>query len=238
MKSQKLLSFNNDAKTVKGLGEGYYTGILYLIPDFKLCPMSRLAACHEACLVTAGRAGFDPNVNIGRQRKTDLFYADPVAFVDYLAHDIKLAQKRAYKHDLTLAIRLNGTSDIPWENYKGSNGMTLFEMFPDVIFYDYTKLPNRKVPANYHLTVSYSGANAKYVEKVKKTNHNIAVVFRNRESIPSTFLGRKVIDGDKTDLRFTDPQNVIVALYAKGSAKKDDTGFVVDVPDNIIAMAA
>jgi hypothetical protein len=236
MKSQNLLAFGTDAKTVKGEAEGVMTGILYLLPDDKLCPMAANAGCREGCLVSAGRGAFN-SVKQGRKRKTDLFYADPVAFVDYLAHEIRLAIKRADKAGMALAIRLNGTSDIPFENYKGSNGLSLMDIFPTVQFYDYTKLPTRKVPANYHLTVSYSGANVKYAEKVQKTAHNIAVVFRDRDSIPTHYLGRRVINGDKTDLRFTDDSGIVVALYAKGAAKKDRSGFVVDVPQNTLAIA-
>lgn len=221
-----LLAFGNDSKTVKGEKEGVLTGILYLIPDDKLCPMAANAGCREGCLVTAGR-GRMSNVKAGRMRKTELFYVDPVAFVDILAKEVALAVKRADKKGMTLAIRLNGTSDIPWENYKGSNGLNLMDTFPEVQWYDYTKLPTRKVPSNYHLTVSYSGANAKYAAKVQNTQHNIAVVFRDKESIPLVFMGRHVINGDTTDLRFTDPSGVVVALYAKGQAKKDNTGFVV-----------
>jgi len=226
------LAFGNDTKTVKGEAEGVLTGILYLTPDDTLCPMARNAGCREACLVSAGRGQMN-NVKAGRLRKTREFYADPVAFVDTLKREIHNATKRAAKKGMSLAIRLNGTSDIPWEHYKGSNGLTLMEQFPAVQFYDYTKLPTRKVPANYHLTVSYSEANLKYAQKALNSVHNVAVVFRDSKSIPSTFAGRRVISGDKTDLRFTDPEGVVVALYAKGKAKKDTTGFVID---NLIAI--
>ena len=229
------LAYGNDAKTVKGEREGVLTGILYLIPDDDLCPMARVAKCADACLVTAGR-GVMSNVKAGRMRKTDAFKADPTAFVDELVAEIRKANKRAAKKGMTLAIRLNGTSDIPWENVKGSNGLSVMDSCPDVQFYDYTKLPGRKVPANYHLTVSYSGANPAYIEKVRKTSHNYAVVFRSKDAIPAYFNGRRVINGDATDLRFTDPAGVVVGLYAKGQAKKDDTGFVVDVPENVIAV--
>ena len=233
--AMSLLAFGNDSKTVKGEKQGVLTGILYLIPDDKLCPMSATAGCREPCLVAAGR-GRMTNVKAGRLRKTRLFYADPVAFVDQLAKEIALAQKRAAKRGMDLAIRLNGTSDIAWENYKGSDGLSLMEAFPTVQFYDYTKLPTRKVPKNYHLTVSYSGVNSKYAAKVSKSRHNIAVVFRDQKSIPDMFLGRKVINGDATDLRFTDPKGVIVGLYAKGPAKRDCSGFVVDAGRDVIAV--
>ena len=221
-----LLSFGNDSKTVKGEAQGVLTGILYLIPDDTLCPMAETAGCREACLVTAGR-GIMSNVKAGRMRKTELYYADPVAFVDTLAKEIRLAVKRAHKKGMDLAIRLNGTSDIPWEHKRGSNGLSLMDTFTDVQFYDYTKLPTRKVPDNYHLTVSYSGVNAAYAAKAQESAHNLAVVFDKQENIPLVFAGRPVISGDLTDLRFTDPKGVVVALYAKGAAKKDTSGFVV-----------
>ena len=112
----------------------------------------------------------------------------------------------------------------------------------DAIFYDYTKRPNRlnkKLPKNYYLTVSYSQATERYQNIVedaikKHSNINVAVVFRDKEKIPVSFLGRPVIDGDKDDLRFLDPKGSIVGLYAKGKeAKNDRSGFIVDVKDLI-----
>ena len=108
-------------------------------------------------------------------------------------------------------------------------------------FYDYSKIANRRnIPDNYHLTFSYSEANPIYQRQTKialDKGMNIAVVFRNKENMPKTFLGLPVIDGDKTDLRFLDPSQCIVGLYAKGKAKKDQSGFVIDNPVNY-AIAA
>lgn len=234
----KYLSIGNNSKTIKSdEGGEYLTAIMYMRPNLRICSMSALAACIAACLNTAGRGAMN-TVQAARQRKTDAFESDPVAFVDQLKWDILFALRKANRKGVKLAVRLNGTSDIAWENIRGSNGNTIFQDFPDVQFYDYTKLPNRKVPANYHLTVSYSGANDKYAKKVLNSKHNIAVVFRDKNSIPEFWNGRKVIDGDRDDLRFLDPSNVIVALYAKGKAKKDTTGFVVDVDQNVFAIAA
>jgi hypothetical protein len=53
---------------------------------------------------------------------------------------------------------------------------------------------------------------------------NVAVVF---DTLPTTYLGRPVVNGDDTDLRFLDPQGVVVGLKAKGRAKKDTSGFTV-----------
>ena len=232
----KYLSIGNNAKTLKSDAEGeFLTAIMYMRPDMKLCPMSALAACVDGCLNTAGRGAMN-TIQEARQRKTDAFHADPVAFVDQLAEDITKAQRKAQRKGVKLAVRLNGTSDVAWENYRGTNGLTLMEQFPTVQFYDYTKLPGRKVPANYHLTVSYSGANEKYATKALSTSHNVAVVFRDADSIPTHWHGRVVINGDRTDLRFTDPRGVVVGLYAKGKAKRDTSGFVVDVPANTLAI--
>jgi hypothetical protein len=107
------------------------------------------------------------------------------------------------------------------------------EQFPEVQFYDYTKIVKRaysKLPSNYHLTLSYSEKDPEYAEQVlqavRDTGVNAAVVFR--KELPETFHGLKVIDGDKDDLRFLDPKGVIVGLIAKGDAIHDDTGFVID----------
>lgn len=233
----KYLAIGNNAKTVKSdKGGEYLTAIMYLRPNLNICAMSALARCADACLNTAGRGQMN-SIQEARQRKTDAFEGAPVAFVDQLKVDIHEAIRKATRKGVKLAVRLNGTSDIPWENYPGSNGNTLMQEFPDVQFYDYTKLPSRKVPSNYHLTVSYSGADPKYAAKVMKSQHNIAVVFRDK-NIPKFWGNRRVVDGDRDDLRFLDPSNVIVALYAKGAAKKDDTGFVVETTEQAIAVAA
>jgi hypothetical protein len=229
----KYLAIGNNAKTVKSdKGGEYLTAILYLAPadtvkSINVCPMAETAGCKSACLYTAGRGAFN-NVQSARVKKTEAFRDDPSGFVDQLAEDISKAQRKANKLGVKLAVRLNGTSDIAWENSLGTNGLSLMETFPTVQFYDYTKLPGRKVPSNYHLTVSYSAHNAAYASKASKTGHNLAVVFRSSK-LPKRYLGRTVINGDTNDLRFLDPTGVVVGLYAKGAAKKDASGFVIDV---------
>ena len=145
-----------------------------------------------------------------------------------LVEDINKFIKECAKLNKLPCLRLNGTSDIQWEHqeYKGK---TVFEMFPQVQFYDYTKIPTRKVEGipNYHLTWSYSEANDKYSKLFDKVPNNKAVVFRNL--LPSMFKDVKVIDGDEHDMRFLDEPNVVVGLKAKGKAKKDSSGFVIDL---------
>jgi len=144
--------------------------------------------------------------------------------------DIKLAIKQAKKKGMIPVFRLNGTSDIAWEKYDMLPGLNVFECFPDVQFYDYTKILGRKVKgiANYHLTFSAADGNDSDVYRAIAEGLNVATVFgiKKTEPMPETYNGRPVFNGDESDLRFLDPKGVIVGLYAKGKAKKDTSGFV------------
>jgi len=235
----KLLGVGTNAKTIKGDGDEYLTAILYMTPykvmvDGKLfnsCSMAAMASCIDGCLYTAGRGAFN-NVQTARQRKAEWFYRDRDSFMAQLVIDVAKFANYCRKRDIQPCIRLNGTTDIRWELIL-IDGKNIFERFPDVQWYDYTKIPNRKVShlSNYHLTWSYSAANPKYeqyFDEVIRNGMSVAVVFRKPINL-KTWRGYKVVDGDKDDLRFLDPKQSIVALYAKGKAKKDNSGFVVDI---------
>ena len=235
-----MLSIDTNAKTIKGQQYGYLTGVLYLAPytlsGYNTCAMAHIAQCHEGCLNSAGRGAFN-SVQQARIRKTKLFYEDRDAFFAALIPDITLLIRKARKLSLIPVCRLNGTSDLRWEliafTYEGTYYNNIFAMFPDLQFYDYTKLTNRNVEhiPNYDLTFSYSGVPAfqRHTQKAIDKGYRIAVVFRDRAAIPPTFLGTTCVDGDDSDLRHEDPPGVVVALYAKGKAKRDTSGFVVDV---------
>ena len=239
----KLLGVGTNAKTIKGDGSEYLTAILYMTPykvmvdgkSFNSCAMAEQASCIDACLYTAGRGAFN-NVQTARQRKAEWFYRDRVGFMKQLYHDIQKFVNYCKKRDIQPCVRLNGTTDIRWELIPAMphSLMNIFQQFPEVQFYDYTKIANRKckdIP-NYHLTWSYSNANpeyAKLLDKAIEQGMNVAVVFRS-EYKKSLWCTYPVVDGDKDDLRFLDPKGRhIVALYAKGKAKKDTSGFVQEV---------
>lgn len=236
-----MLSIDTNAKTIKGQQYGYMTGVLYLAPyklsGYNVCAMADKAKCHEPCLNTAGRGAFS-NIQAARVRKTKLFFEDRPAFFAELIPSIRSLIRKAKAAGLTPVCRLNGTSDIKWESasfdYEGIYYNNIFEMFPDLQFYDYTKIPNRDTAhiPNYDLTFSFSGVPAfqPYVRKAIDNGYRIAVVFRDRNAIPAEFLGTTCVDGDDSDLRHEDPHGVVVALYAKGKAKRDVSGFVVDTP--------
>ncbi len=229
----KLLSTANP-KIQKGAKLGYLSFILHLAPATlsgkETCP-KRTAGCTAACLNTAGRGGMfkkGENTNMIQQariRKTKMFFEDREAFMAQLIKDIRLGIKQAAKLGLTPVFRLNGTSDLAWEKYEAASGKNIFELFDYVQFYDYTTVLGRKVQGikNYHLTFSAADGNDADVAKAVAQGMNVAAVF---DKLPDAYMGRPVINADDTDLRFLDPQGVIAGLKAKGSAKKDNTGFV------------
>jgi hypothetical protein len=231
-----LLTVGNP-KLLKGQKKGYLSSVLHLAPanlsGKEVCP-KRTAGCTSACLNTAGRGGIfkkGESTNVIQQariRKTKSFFENRQQFLQELTVEIIKTRKSAEKKGLIPVFRLNGTSDLSWEKYEVADGKNIFQMFPDVQFYDYTKVNNRKVKhiPNYHLTFSNADGNDMDVRLALSNGMNVAVVF---DKLPETYLGRKVINGDETDLRFLDEKNVIVGLKAKGKAKKDTSGFVVRV---------
>ena len=222
----------SSSKTVKGESIGYLTGICYLVPDDIVCPHARLAGCMAPCLSSAGRGALG-NVKKARAKKTRFFYDNLEAFMLSMCADIFSIVRKAKRKGMTPLIRPNGTSDIPFENIPAVDGKNIFQLFPDVQFYDYTKHPSRKLAGktnnNYDLTYSYSGITPKPIvikAWANPNNRRMAVVFDKQENIPAVFHDRPVVDGDNTDVRHIEPSNVVVALYAKGKARRDTSGFV------------
>jgi hypothetical protein len=249
----KLLSTGNP-KVLKGMAQGYNTYILHLAPanlsGYETCP-KRTTGCTAACLNLAGRGGMfkkGETTNVIQQariRKTKLFFEDRITFMNLLVKDIELGIKQSARLGLTPVFRLNGTSDLSFEKYEVlRNGQTytnIFTAFPEVTFYDYTKVLGRKITniSNYSLTFSAADGNDIDVKKAIAQGYNVATVFglKKTEPMPETYNGLPVYNGDESDLRFLDPKGVIVGLYAKGKAKKDTTGFV-KYPSIMLKMAA
>jgi hypothetical protein len=229
-----ILSISSDSKTIKGEKFGYLTGIFYGSPAkesavLNACPNSS-DACRTYCLYNQGRASVFKTIKEARIRKTKEFKFESETFREKLRKETGALVKKARAKGMIPAIRLNGTTDFPWESIPVGGKANLMECFPDVQFYDYTKSPIRilrQLPKNYHLTFSRSEDNNAQVDYAISRGVNVAVVFRNKQ-FPETYKGRPVINGDLSDLRFLDPRGVIVGLSAKGTAKKDQSGFVVD----------
>jgi hypothetical protein len=230
----KLLSIQSDPKTIKGEKYGYITAIMYLAPYLQakrenVCPWAT-DGCASACLNTAGR-GKMTVVQKARINRTNFFFDDREQFFRMLCYEIKCFIAKAEFKKLKPCIRLNGTSDITWETKRvDRTKKNIFETFPELQFYDYTKSINRVLNCdipNYHLTFSRSENNDDQVnEIIRNSDKNVAVVFR--DEIPKIWKGREVIQADNSDLRFLDAPYSICGLTAKGKAKKDFSGFVVD----------
>tara|TARA_R110002111_G_scaffold140123_5_gene206073 strand:+ start:213 stop:1040 length:828 start_codon:yes stop_codon:yes gene_type:complete len=262
---KNLLSTQN-SKTVKGEKFGYTTYIMYLAPHkqnskgINLCAKAS-KGCAEACLFKSGAARFD-QVQQGKMNKTEYFLGDMKGFMNQLYDEIttivakhkevegdkKLSFNGSVLRHKNFAIRLNGTSDFPFENLKVKDGKNIFELFPDVQFYDYTKLDKRfnKVQSrNYHLTFSRSEDNHTETVDLLNRGYNVAVVFgiKNESELPNEYLGYKVVNGDESDLRFLDGGNVIVGLKyklmtGKGTAGQNaimlrDNPFIVGVEETV-----
>lgn len=246
----KSLLTTGNPKTAKGEGHGYLTAILHLAPHklagFNVCGYAS-KGCAAACLNTAGRGGIGLDadglnmIQAARIQRTRLFKRDREAFLQAIAGEITRHVRRAAKHGLKPAVRLNGTSDLPWERFpltlSGETYLNVMAAFPNVTFYDYTKWPlNKRRPElapGYSLTFSLCEDNDERAEAALQAGFNVAVVLDVRRSgdLPAIHtIGEttaQVIDGDSHDLRFLDPPGgVIVGLRAKGRAKRDTSGFV------------
>lgn len=259
-----LLNIDANPKTVKGQKLGYMTAVLYLAPyktsGYNVCPMAELAGCWRDCLDVQGRGGMaiggkqldtpagprpDNPIRHARINRTKMWVENRPEFCLQLVKEIRAFLKKAERKGLTPTCRLNGMSDIQWERIDighelGIESQTIFEMFPDLIFYDYTKIAKRfkrTLPSNYHLSLSFSNANEKYAatcwEAHGQHGASLVMVYRTKDDIANarTWFEEchvNFVDGDAHDLRFLDPAKSIVALKAKGTARHDASGFVLD----------
>lgn len=225
-----LLNIGNNAKTIKGDVKGeYLSAILYLSPaqtsGYQTCP-SATEGCKASCLFTAGR-GRMPKIQEARTKKTKMLFENREMFRAMLLKEFAQFSKKCDKLGVKPAIRLNGTSDIYWPDKFPE----LFSDFPSFVQYGYTKeekimrkFMEGKCPPSYYLTFSRSETNWDFCKHVLDSGFTVAAVFKK---VPEIYEGYKVFDGDNTDLRFLDPKGHIIGLKAKGKAKKDKTGFVI-----------
>jgi hypothetical protein len=227
-----LGSVASSSKIAKGLEYNEATYILYLAPadmsGYNVCPMAS-DECKEACLNESGHNKIDVkknNINKARIKKTKLFFEHRQFFMAWLVSEIEKAKYQTESKGMRFSVRINGTSDIEPTLFQ-HNGIVLFELFDDVMFYDYTKVAKRfnllQFYKNYDLTYSFSGHNMlQCLDLLSKGNGRVAMVFEGKV-LPTSFMGYKVIDGDAYDMRYMDEQGVIVGLKFKKVRNKIDT---------------
>lgn len=227
-----LLTKSNN-KLQKSLGYGWRSFGLHLAPyklsGTNLCT-SASKGCAESCLNKSGH-GQSGRVQEARLRKTMFFIEHREEFLAQLYKEISSKVNTSKKMGEKVCFRLNLTSDVLWEQVK-YQGKSFMEHFPNVAWYDYTKHFKRmneyldgKLPKNYHLTFSRSENNDKHTRSIMNRGGSVAVVFH--KSLPKTYLRKKIIDGDISDLRFLDKKGVVIGLVSKGVGKKDKSGFVL-----------
>ena len=229
-------------KLSKGEAFGFLSAGVHLAParlsGFQVCA-SASTGCAASCLNSAGMGAFN-STQAARIKKTQWLFNDRLDFMAKLVKETRRIMRKAFRQDMTPAFRLNLTSDVRWElipvTVDGVEYPNVMSAFPDRQFYDYTKHRNRigreNIPANYHLTFSRSeDVSLDECVGMIDAGTNVAIVFDvpKDQALPTTFMGRPVIDGRVTDLRFLDPVGVWVGLSALGKAKKDTSGFVVHV---------
>lgn len=225
----KLLTrFDANPKVAKNTKLGWGTAVLHLAPasmsGYQVC-QGRSPGCEAACLHFAGAALYQSRKEQSRIRKTKLFFEQRQTFFDQLQRELLSHVRMCEREGLKPAARLNATSDLPWERIRVNN-QTIMDLFPDVLFYDYTAVLGRETPSNYHLTFSLKEDNTDAARVALSRGMNVTAVFPD-EDFPDTFWGLPVIDGDANDFRPGDPTPCIVGLKAKGKkAQTDTTGFI------------
>lgn len=251
-----LIPEDPSVKIQKGNKKGYISYCMYLAPakesGFANVCADSSEQCEAGCLNTAGQGGFDVGTIYARYNKTLLFRFHKKWFYAKLFYEMQDIIRRHNSpttkfYKVPFCVRLNGTSDIPWENIREfGNGKNIFEAFPSIQFYDYTKVLKRiqyELPPNYDLTLSRSESesNQRICAEAIQKGYRVAVVFnRGKEhyhfeningkrtkvsdgyqfDFPKTWHGYPVIDGDDTDLRFLDPTGVVVGLSIKGKKQQ------------------
>lgn len=226
---------NSSAKIVKNQKYGVQTYIIYLAPanmsGYNVCPMAS-TYCIDLCLNRSGHngdmarevEGSYSKIDLARIAKTKLYYENRLYWVEWVISEIKAHKAKAEKDGDQFSVRINGTSDISLDMMKNADGLNLLELFPDIQFYDYTKVYRRleltKTYSNYHLTFSFSGTNMIECMNALGDGYNVAMVFE--KELPRTFAGYKVVNADESDLRYLDEKNVICGLKFKRVRGKRD----------------
>lgn len=240
--STALGATESNPKLVKGEKLGVSSKPHNLSPasesGWNMCAQAS-GGCIAACLHTAGNPVYLKGKLNARLQRTRAFMTMRKAYVALIAFELEALELKAKRLNMTPAWRPNTTSDYPIHTValtvNGKPEKSLIHAFPDIEAYDYTKITKKALqwasgllPSNYHITFSKSESNDLDVAKVIKAGGNVAVVF-DTNALPNTWQGVKVINGDESDVRFFDESGVIVGLKAKGQAKTDQSGFVVQV---------
>lgn len=183
------------------------------------------AGCRSACnLWFAGRTVM-PGVRDAMKRRKQMFLDDTVRFLEQLHRELDNLEAHAKRIGHKPLCRLNVASDLDWSS--------VIKAHPKILFFDYSKVLSRvksNTISNYQITYSVNEkSDPAEVKKLLESGVNVAVVFNTPYNpqhgvfgkLPKTWLGHKVVDGDKHDyrLREIDGKGVVVGLRLKGGKK-------------------
>lgn len=241
---------NYDGKDVKSMGLGLASAQKINENNLSTCPKS--AICESLCLgetsgqnlLYGGDGQYKSGPRLAQYLKTEAMVVNPEAFAVVLHSEIAKLARDAKKEDYQATVRLNVTSDFRPQTFAG-----IINAFPDVMFYDYTKLPSKSIAENHHLTYSSTGAsqvvNGKTIVNpesnwnkmvdVMRRGDNVAMAFSDKNTMPKYVVDEKsgerfqVWNGDNYDARFLDPKpgqegNEFGKGMIIGLTNKDRTG--------------
>jgi len=185
-------------------------------------------ACTRICINFEGYGKFNKTQQ-ARLRRSHMFLEDRERFRSYLLKDLESLERWSRKYEVDVYFRPNTYSDLDWSKLMPE----IFEI--PLNYYDYSKNYRRvqsylagELPKNYDLVLSRSERNGQQCEEYLAMGGNVAVVWRDRKEIPSSYLGYPVVDGVSSDLWWRKQRSVVGGLKAIGSrARADRSGFVL-----------
>jgi hypothetical protein len=208
------------------------------------CPQS--AICEALCLgetsgqnqLYGGVGQYRSGPRLSQYLKTEALVVHPREFAIALYSEIDRFRKDGIKNDYQPTVRLNVTTDFAPKVFE-----SIINAFPEVMFYDYTKLDSSPIAENHHITYSSTGVsqvvNGKTVvnphtnwnRMVRKLNggFNVAMAFTSRTAMPKFIVDEKsgqtfqVWNGDNYDARFLDPKREDGIGMIVGLTNKDRT---------------
>lgn len=193
--------------------------------------------CAEACLKYSGH-NVIPYNHIVKIARTVAMHKHSTTFKAQCERELSAHIRFCESKGIIPAFRPNMMSDV----IKLSRHFA--RKFPSLQVYDYTKVPgsigHKSNPSNLHLTLSRDETNESKALDLLASGHNVAVVFAS-DSLPATWQGFPVIDGDEHDVRFLDAPGSVVGLRLKGTkAAKQvaiESGFAVSPRSSLRIVA-
>lgn len=236
----KALWSVESAKAVKAQEYGYLNAIHYMSPHEiagvgNLCPWAT-PSCKRICLgyhsgqasMVANSADTNSKNNVRRSRDTKArqYMLERRRYMAEVVRQAARVIRKASEKGFLAALRFNGSTDLVGE------AVNLAHTFPTVKVNEYTKsfkfaMANAlgEHPSNLRVCFSRTEENEDDAIKILENGGLVSVVFA--KTLPRTWGGFPVVDGDRHDLLHLWPRGVVIGLKAKGSARGDTSGFVV-----------